>query len=545
MEEKKVNEELAESEKEVAEKDIETATETSKDNIDKKDSKKKEKDKKKSGKGLAVAGIVLLIANLGVTASSLYVSLNAMKNSKDARNYSQEVKTMFEEETGLGETAEDDVRIASEYTIKSTKQISDAYLSGDTSELSDKDKETLQMAKDVIDEVIKEDMTPYEKEEAIYLWMTKELGQDKNALLVIPTDSSEVDNPHGVLKSGNAVCVGYATTFRLFMEMLGIECHVVHNSEAYHSWDLVKLDDDWYHVDIYSDAHTGNYSHFNITDNMLADDGENWDREFFPAANGVKYNYFYNTMVTVEDVYGVPSEIRKAMDEKQAGIYIKFKGELTKTDMTVATEIVGSIAGSMMKNNDWNEDWEDGEWNYGPKGMTRKDYTMLFADENTSTVTQTSEEMLPAGTSTDAEELPNGIDISDLDELPEGIDIEKDKKDTGLDLPTSIMDSGWMQDPTDNGYILKVVFGPYKSEANGGNLDIDFGDIDKDKVNEKLKESFGDIFEDISVDNKLGDFGDDDYLEDYHDNIAEKLEKYEEKGKTVDKETKKKIENMR
>ena len=45
-----------------------------------------------------------------------------------------------------GETTEDGVIIADEYEIKSTKNISDAYKSGDRSDLSDKDKETLDMA---------------------------------------------------------------------------------------------------------------------------------------------------------------------------------------------------------------------------------------------------------------------------------------------------------------------------------------------------------------------------------------------------------------
>lgn len=535
MGEKKKNEEFVESEKEVTEKDIETSAETSKDNLDKKDDKKvknKEKDKKHSGKGLAVAGIVLLVANLGVTASSLYVSLNAMKNSKDAKNYSQEVKTIFQNETGLGETAEDDVRIASEYTIKSTKQISDAYLSGDTSKLSDKDKETLQMAKDVIDEVIKEDMTPYEKEEAIYLWMTKKLGHDEGALLVIPTEGGEVDNPHGVLKSGNAVCVGYATTFRLFMEMLGIECHVVHNTEAYHSWDLVKLDDEWYHVDIYSDAGAGNYGHFNMTDSMCASDGESWDREYFPAANGVKYNYFYNTMVTVDDVYAVPAEIRKAIDDKKSGLFIKFKGEITKGDITAATEIVGSIASSMTKNSGMKEDWEE-DWGCGPVGMTEKENIMLTATEETLPMASYTDATDTDATDTDAFEIPDVMDITG---------IEKDKEDSemsDIDMPIGIADSGWMQDPVDGSYILKVIFNQYKSEALSNGMNVDFGDVDKDMVNDKLKESFGDVFEDITIDDSYFDYDD----EDYSDDLANKLNKYEDKGKVLDKETKNKIKN--
>ena len=161
-------------------------------------------------------------------------------------------------ENGYDENTEDvaqenDVSIG-DYVIKATTQISDAYKSGDSSKLSDKDKETLDMAKSVLDGIITDGMTDYEKELAVYRWMTSNIGFDENSLSVIPeSETGEVDNPYGVLKYRSAVCVGYATTFRLFMQMMNIDCMVVHDSYLSHSWDLVKLDGKWYHTDIYAD----------------------------------------------------------------------------------------------------------------------------------------------------------------------------------------------------------------------------------------------------------------------------------------------------
>ena len=67
------------------------------------------------------------------------------------------------EESAGGDKTEDvaqenDVTIGGEYVIKETTQISDAYKSGNTSNLSDKDKETLGMAKSVLDEIITDGM---------------------------------------------------------------------------------------------------------------------------------------------------------------------------------------------------------------------------------------------------------------------------------------------------------------------------------------------------------------------------------------------------
>lgn len=238
---------------------------------------------------------------------------------------------------------ENDVVIATDYTIKSTENISDAYKSGNTDGLSDRDKETLDMAGKVLDEIITEDMTPYEKELAVYDWMTGELRFEAGSLLVIPETGEDSDNPYGVLKYHNAVCVGYATTFRLFMQMLDIECMVVHNSERYHSWDLVKLDGEWYHTDIYSDSDSGNYSHFNLSDSQMAATGQSWNREFFPAAMGYKYSYAYQNCMECVDLYEIPASVREMMDNQIGARALSFDKEITESDAQIVEAMMQSI----------------------------------------------------------------------------------------------------------------------------------------------------------------------------------------------------------
>lgn len=223
------------------------------------------------------------------------------------------------------QTKEDGVTIMNQYLIRSTLPISDAYRTGNTNGLSEKDKETLSMASAVLEEIITDGMTPYEKEKAVYDWMTTKLHYDTGALQVVPNTTADNDNPYGTLKYHNAVCVGYATTFRLFMQMLDIPCMVIHNKEAFHSWNLVQLDGDWYHVDIYSDEGAASYSNFNMNDD-LASASHDWDREFFPAATSLTYNYGYQNRVTVEDVYQVPQRIRQAMEDRQGSLCLAFPG---------------------------------------------------------------------------------------------------------------------------------------------------------------------------------------------------------------------------
>ena len=218
------------------------------------------------------------------------------------------------------ETKEDDVLISGQYTIKSTKHISDAYKKNDDSDLSKKDKKTLEMAKKVLDEIIKDGMTDYEKELAVYEWIVSNITGGNNSLLT-GNNAEAVSTPNGVLRGHNAVCVGYATTFRMFMQMLDIECKVVHNTEEYHSWNEVKLDNEWYFVDCYSDAGNKSYANFNMNDETCLN-GHQWDREYFPAAVGTKYNYAVLNAEKCEDIYKIPKMLRKALEKGCKSLFL-------------------------------------------------------------------------------------------------------------------------------------------------------------------------------------------------------------------------------
>lgn len=246
---------------------------------------------------------------------------------------------------------ENDVHIGGDYIIKATTQISDAYKSGDSSKLSDADKETLDMAKSVLDEIVTDGMSDYEKELAVYKWMCANIGFDDGSLAVIPDAGSEVDNPHGVLKYHKAVCVGYATTFRLFMQMMDIECMVVHDSYLSHSWDLVKLDGQWYHTDIYSDAPDGNFSHFNLNDDAMMN-MQDWNTDFFPAAEGYKYNYAYMQKVDCKDIYSIPGQLRAVIDEKSGVASFDLGKDISDSTYSILETIMNQVENAVTSGSD-------------------------------------------------------------------------------------------------------------------------------------------------------------------------------------------------
>lgn len=262
------------------------------------------------GKRKVLLGVLVALLAVGVGASCALGGLTAARLSAQEEVLRQLLAASSPEEGGRV-TQEDDVTVAGSYTIRSTKALSDAYRAGDLSGLNQRERDTVDMAAQVLSQTVTDAMTPFEKEKAVYDWMCAHVAHEGTVTVAIPVGTEESSTPYGVLKYHQAVCVGYATTFRLMMQMLDIPCMVVHND--YHSWNLVELDGGWYHTDLYSDAGRGTYENFNMTDGMCQA-GHEWDRDFFPAADQLDYCYAYRTAQSLDDVYQLPALVRRQVE---------------------------------------------------------------------------------------------------------------------------------------------------------------------------------------------------------------------------------------
>lgn len=308
-------------------------------------------ENKAPGKGIKIAkGVgagVLALCLVGSLGLNVYLAQTQRSYADQMGGFIAEQKERWAKEEEQENTyQEDGYKVAGEYEIRSTTHISDAYKSGDDSQLSAEDKDTLKMATDVLDEVLSDGMDNYEKELAVYRWMVANIGNNgSDGVIVRPGSGGSPFTPHDVLKSKNAVCVGYATTFRLFMNMLGMDCHIVHND--YHSWDLVELEpDQWYHVDIYSDAHGAEFANFNMTD-TICDMGHSWDGSALPVADSVKYSPAVQNSVEVDSLLDVPAQFKKALDEKQGAVYYRFKTPLTEEEQPKADFLAALLENAM------------------------------------------------------------------------------------------------------------------------------------------------------------------------------------------------------
>ena len=89
----------------------------------------------------------------------------------------------------------------------------------------------------------------------------------------------------GLLLNNQAVCSGYASAFQLLMSFAGINCEYVFSDT--HAWNLVQLEDEWYHMDVTWDdpvpdqPDTVIHTYFMMTDAEVSslDDHNSWQCE--------------------------------------------------------------------------------------------------------------------------------------------------------------------------------------------------------------------------------------------------------------------------
>lgn len=231
------------------------------------------------------------------------------------------------------------------HEIYDDSKVISAYKTGDAGGLDSEDAFVLDKMKEVIGDVIKDDMTDYEKEKAIYDWQQKWTTYGEENLNPI-TAAADDYTPYGVLRSHNAICVGNATTFKLFMDALDIPCKIIHSTEnGEHAWNIVQLDGDWYHVDLTFDGGVEGqpgYAYFNVPDSIKDDGSWPWDHSEIPAANGSKYCYLLNNAVECDDMYQIPKAIKDAMDNDMGFATVLLK-DGTGFNRTVANFISNSM----------------------------------------------------------------------------------------------------------------------------------------------------------------------------------------------------------
>ncbi|RKD31944.1 transglutaminase domain-containing protein [Thermohalobacter berrensis] len=189
----------------------------------------------------------------------------------------------------------------------------------------------LKKAKDeIIREIIKPDMSDYEKVKAIHDYIINNSKYDSVNYNnnTIPPESYSA---YGILVKGTGVCEGYAEAFKLIMDDLGIESIIVSGRAGNqdHAWNIIKLDGEYYHIDLTWDdpvmddgSDVLRYDYFNLSDKQMSKD-HIWNRSKYPSCNGIKYNYYYYNDMAVENYNQFYNKIKDALLNNKSKLELK------------------------------------------------------------------------------------------------------------------------------------------------------------------------------------------------------------------------------
>lgn len=198
---------------------------------------------------------------------------------------------------------------------------------GSKQSISEKKKKIDAEVDKVIQATIKQDMSEMEKVKAVHDYLVLSVAYDYENLSenTIPKDSFGV---YGSLINKIAVCDGYSKAMQLILNKVGVETLYVAGSVKgeNHSWNMVKVDDQYYFVDATWDDPAPNipgnvnYNYFLVNNEQLKADHQ-WNEDAYPVAKSEKYNYFHvmNNMIEKDGVYyysNIKDNLLYKMDQK-------------------------------------------------------------------------------------------------------------------------------------------------------------------------------------------------------------------------------------
>lgn len=126
--------------------------------------------------------------------------------------------------------------------------------------------------------------TDYEKEKYVHDVLLEKATYNASANMN--------QSAYSALVNGHTVCAGYARAFQYLMIRLGIPTYYCAGSSGEnHAWNIVKLGNDYYNVDVtWDDASEGKYDYFNKTDADYSTTHIRKDLSVnLPACNGTAY----------------------------------------------------------------------------------------------------------------------------------------------------------------------------------------------------------------------------------------------------------------
>lgn len=221
------------------------------------------------------------------------------------------------------------------------------------------DKQQCQILNDKIEKYTKaiinraniQNKTEAEIVKSLYDVLALNITYDYNALNS-PIGSESFLYAHtmlGVLLKRTAVCEGISLAFKYLLNVVGINCIVVigattssytQNKNENHSWNIVKINKENYHIDLtWANVATIdsviNYDYYGLTDNDISIDHK--ITTVVPKCEKKDENYFYKNKLVIDSEVDLVNYAERIISNGERAIYVKLN---YNTDLNSAIQIV-------------------------------------------------------------------------------------------------------------------------------------------------------------------------------------------------------------
>lgn len=134
----------------------------------------------------------------------------------------------------------------------------------------------------ILKSIITDQMSSFDRVKAINKYLVN-LYQYDNTLVS--------NNAYLALTTGKTTCQGYAMTAYKMLNLAGIENKIIIGEldGVPHGWNLVKISNKWYHLDVTNNDAVGKNKYFLRRDEVLRNDGFTWTINDYPKC-GEDYN---------------------------------------------------------------------------------------------------------------------------------------------------------------------------------------------------------------------------------------------------------------
>lgn len=182
-------------------------------------------------------------------------------------------------------------------------------------------------------------MTDYNKVKLIHGFLVATVSYDYEALESADVYADpDIFNVIGVFFKRRAVCWGIAMAFKLLCDYFGVSSLVITGKGGIdsvneeHAWNLVRLDGEFYHIDVtWGLRKQGKelfiYDYFNLDDGVMGKIHD-WDRKYYPQCKSLKHNYHHMKNYLVDAPQNIRPYFLKRLQQGVEKPILKYLGIL-------------------------------------------------------------------------------------------------------------------------------------------------------------------------------------------------------------------------